>query len=961
MVQRAKGMFQNTEVPREFQGWSMGANTEPPNECAHQFFERQVGTSGDSVAVICGDKRLTYVELNGRANQLARHLREMGVGPDTLVAVCVPRGVDLAVGILGILKAGGAWVPMDPRHPRERKQTVLESTKAQFLLTESSLLSDLPTSGIQTVVLDTAWAGISSRNPSNLDNVAVPSNLAYVMFTSGSTGRPKGVMVTHANLAQYVVAMREALMVSPTDIYLHTASIAFSSSVRQLFLPLVSGATSLVATVEQLRESLSLFEAIKIQNVTILDLVPSYWRTSIDALSRLDELTRVRLLKNKVRLIASASEALQSDLPRKWRQEFRHSAQLINMFGQTETTGIVMTYPIPADDPLELKIVPLGKPIANASTYLLDEQGRIVPTGNLGEIHIGGPGVARGYLNLQEATAERFLPNPFSSLSGDRLYKTGDLGRCRADGTIEFVGRVDDQVKIRGIRIEPAEVNSVLGEHSDIKDSVVIGRTDEDNDRRLVAYVVPHEGRSVGSGALRTYLGEKLPEYMIPSAFVSLETLPRLASGKIDRHALPAPNRVMPEASSLMVPPRTDMERQLLDLWRAALGIVSISIFDDFFALGGNSLSAMNLLNQVNEVFGERVSVASLFLAPTVLEFASLMEHQRQPVTTTSLLTQKAYSVPAVQMQDPSYLVELQRGEGQTAIFCFMFAGGFRGEFSTFAGLAPMIGRRHTFYGVIARGTDGQSNAHRSVEEMAAAYIQEIKTAQPQGPYFLVGECFSAPVAYETARQLLNQGDGVAMLAFLDARVPGTTMNRILGSRITARVRYGLAILRETSIYLRYRVIRDEVQVIKKTHGKDWLRHLFKRIGKNLSKKTSIHAVAWGKTQASGTSSTMSGSADRTSKQLHRASKNYGLAVRRYECRPYAGKITILASTEFLESNPTMGWRQVRDLEIHEIPGKHETYYRNNKQMVAGFLKEIIEKAEQEAGQAQTLNTSPRR
>ncbi len=941
-------MLQNFEVSRELQGWSTGASTDLPNECAHQLFEQQVRHSGDAVAVICGDKRLTYVELNGRANQLARHLRELGVGPDTLVAICVTRGVDVAVGILGILKAGGAWVPMDPRHPGERKQTVLESTKAQFLLTESSLLSDLPTSGIQTVVLDTAWAGISSRNPSNLDNVAVPSNLAYLMFTSGSMGRPKGVMVTHANLAQYVVAMREALVVTPADIYLHTASIAFSSSVRQLFLPLVSGATSLVATVEQLHESLSLFEAIKNQNVTILDLVPSYWRTCIDALATLDELTRVRLLENRVRLIATASEALQSDLPRKWRQEFRHSAQLINMFGQTETTGIVTTYTIPADDSLELKIVPLGKPIANASTYLLDERGRIVPIGNLGEIHIGGPGVARGYLNLQEATAERFLPNPFFSVSDDRLYKTGDLGRCRADGTLEFVGRVDDQVKIRGIRIEPAEVAAVLGEHSDIKECGVIGQTDENNTRRLVAYVVPREGRTVESGALRTYLGEKLPEYMIPSAFVSLETLPRLASGKIDRSALPSQNRVRPDASSPMVPPRTDMERQLLDLWQAALGIVSISILDNFFELGGNSLSAMYLLNHVNKTFGERLSVASLYKAPTVEEFASLIEHQGQPVKTTSLLTQKTSNVTAV--QEPSYLVELQRGEGQTAIFCFMFAGGFRGEFSTFAGMAPLIGRRHTFYGVIARGTDGKLNSHDSVEEMAAAYIQQIKTAQPQGPYFLVGECFSAPVAYETARQLLNQGDDVAMLAFLDARVPGTTMNRILGSRITARVRHAQAILRETSIYTRYRIMRYELKVIRKTHGTAWLRHLFMKIRKMMSKKTLRQPeLPLEKTQSSGTFAAMSGSEGPKSKQFNRAFKNYGLAVRRYECRPYAGKITILGSTEFLDSNPTMGWRQVRDLQIHEIPGKHETYYRTNTQMVVGFLKEMIEKAEQEA------------
>ena len=734
-------MLQN-EVSRELHGWSTEANTDLPNGCAHQFFEQQVGHSGDAVAVICGDKRLTYVELNGRANQLARHLRELGVGPDTLVAICVTRGVDLAVGILGILKAGGAWVPMDPRHPRERKQTVLESTKAPFLLTESSLLSDLPTSGIQTVVLDAAWAGISTRNPSNLDNIAVPSNLAYVMFTSGSTGRPKGVMVTHANLAQYVVAMREVLMVTPADIYLHTASIAFSSSVRQLFLPLVSGATSLVATVEQLRESLSLFEAIKNQNVTILDLVPSYWRTCIDALSTLDELTCVRLLKNRVRLIATASEALQSDLPRKWRQEFRHSAQLINMFGQTETTGIVTTYTIPADDPLEVRIVPLGKPIANASTYLLDEQGRIVPNGNLGEIHIGGPGVARGYLNLQEATAERFLPNPFSSMSGDRLYKTGDLGRCRADGTIEFVGREDDQVKIRGIRIEPAEVTAVLGEHSDIKECVVIGQTDENKIRRLVAYVVPHEGRTVASGALRTYLGEKLPEYMIPSAFVSLDTLPRLASGKIDRQALPDPNHVRPEARSPMVPPRTAMERQLLDQWRAALGIVSIGILDSFFELGGNSLSAMYLLNHVNKIFGESFSVASLYMAPSVKEFASLIEHQRQPVTTTSL--------------------QALHPQGFLPPFFWI-----HGEVSN-ALLPRLLGPEQPVYGLGHQSLDGVPAKFTSVETIAAHYLEEMRTVQHQGPYYIGGYCFGGLIAFEIAHQLKKAGEDVALLAILE-------------------------------------------------------------------------------------------------------------------------------------------------------------------------------------------------
>ena len=582
--------------------------------------------------------------------------------------------------------------------------------------------------------------------------------------------------------------------------------------------------------------------------------------------------------------------------------------------------GIVTTFRIPSNDQLDKTTIEIGGPIANTHVYLLDEQRRLVQVGAVGEIYVGGPTLGRGYLNRPES--EKFIPNPFSNDSGDRLYKTGDLARYRPDGSTEFVGRLDDQVKIRGMRIELGDVEAALIGCPGIKEAAVVPGEDESNNRRLIAYVVSKSGEVSTTSALRSFLSAKLPEYMIPSAFVVLDALPRLPSGKLDRLALPAPDYVRPELDRPHVAPRTSLQLQLLNIWQTVLAVGGIGITDNFFDLGGNSLSAMYLLNHVNKVFGKGLSVASLYMAPTVEEFASLMEHQRQPVTTTSLLTHKTSNVPAV--QEPSYLVELQRGEGQTAIFCFMFSGGFKGEFATFAGMAPLIGRRYTFYGVIARGTDGKLNSHGSVEEMAAAYIQQIKTAQPQGPYFLIGECFSAPVAYETARQLLNQGDRVAMLAFLDARVPGTTMNRILGSRITARVRYTQAILSETSIYIRYRIIRDEVEVTRKTHGgKGWLRHLFMRIGKTITKKTLRQPVLpLDKTQSSGTSATMSGSDERKSKQLHRAAKNYGLAVRRYECRPYAGKITILASTEFLDSNPTMGWRHVRDLQIHEIPGK---------------------------------------
>ena len=464
------------------------------DKCVHQLFEEKAANTPDKIAVVCEDRQLTYAELNAHSNQLAHHLQALGVGPEVVVAICVERSLEMVTGILGILKAGGAYVPLDPAYPKDRLAFMFKDARPQILLTQARLLGGLPEQKAQVVLLDTDWPLISQQSKENLSGrVAATENLAYVIYTSGSTGKPKGVMNTHPNLGHYVQSIRVPLRVAADDFYLHTASISFSSSVRQLMLPLSLGASVVIATAEEIRNPLALFDAIKQHEVTIADLVPSYWRNCIHALASLQPPSKKALLDNKLRLILSASEPLWSDVPRDWAFVLKHGARLLNMFGQTETAGIVSVHPIPAECDEKVKVVPIGRPIGNTQIYLLDSHLRPVPVGLPGEVHIGGAGVGRGYLNHPELTAEKFIRNPFSDEPEARLYKTGDLGRYRPDGQIEFLGRIDDQVKIRGHRVEPGEIEAVLREYPGVCDAVVLARDDGCSNQRLVAYAVPEK------------------------------------------------------------------------------------------------------------------------------------------------------------------------------------------------------------------------------------------------------------------------------------------------------------------------------------------------------------------------------------------------------------------------------------------------------------------------------------
>jgi amino acid adenylation domain-containing protein/FkbM family methyltransferase len=478
---------------------------------AHELFEDQAARTPNRVAVVCMGRQLSYGELNSKANQLAHHLRSRGVGPDTLVGISVERSLEMVVGILAVLKAGGAFLPLDPAYPKERLELMVTDSRPAIFLTQSHLAADLPESQAPTLLLDALSYATRTGGTENLSSKHCANDLAYVIYTSGSSGKPKGVMITQGNLATYVHSMQRATGVTESDVYLHTASISFSSSVRQLIVPLSVGATIVIATTDEVRDPIALFTTIKQFGVTVIDIVPSYWRSCVDALIGLRPASRLDLLENNLRLILSASEPLLSDIPRVWRYEFNHQAQLINMLGQTETAGIVATYPIEPSDEAKVSIVPLGRPIDNARIYLLNDRLEPVDVGDSGEICIGGPTVGRGYLNHPELTAEKFVRDPFAENSDARLYRTGDLGRLSADGTLEFQGRIDNQVKIRGHRVEPAEIENSLLEHGSVREVAVIASEDQPGNARLVAYVAPQRAAASSISGRERY---RLPNNM---------------------------------------------------------------------------------------------------------------------------------------------------------------------------------------------------------------------------------------------------------------------------------------------------------------------------------------------------------------------------------------------------------------------------------------------------------------
>jgi amino acid adenylation domain-containing protein len=624
-------LLSEAEKHRLLVEWSGTEKNYPRNKCVHQLFEEQVERTPDAMAVLFpsiasepgADEQLTFRELNRRANRLARLLQTLGVGPDAPVGICMERSLEMVVGLLAILKAGGAYVPLDPGYPDERIAFMLEDSGVRVVLTQERLMPILPSRDARIVCVDAPdrrgelEALEAEANPADS---ATADNLAYVIYTSGSTGRPKGVLITHYNVTRLLAATDSWFHFDQNDVWTMFHSYAFDFSVWEMWGALLRGGRLVVVPFWASRSPELFYKLLSRERVTVLNQTPS-------AFAQLIQFEQSSAIAHDLalRLVILGGEALDFQSLKPWFE--RHGAQhprLVNMYGITETTVHVTHRPVTAAD-LPARGSFVGLPIPDLGLYVLDQKQNPAPIGVPGELCVGGAGIARGYLNRPELTAEKFMPDPFSDEPGARLYRTGDLARYLPNRDIEYLGRIDAQVKIRGYRIELGEIEAVLSRHPSVREAVALAREDSPGEKRLAAYIVPGDG-AVQAGELRDFLKRKLPEYMVPSAFVFLGSLPLTPNGKVDRKALPAPDQGRPELGEGYVVPRTPREELLAKTWAEVLQLEKVGVHDNFFDLGGHSLLATQVISRLRDAFHVDLPLRALFEHPTVAGLAERIE-----------------------------------------------------------------------------------------------------------------------------------------------------------------------------------------------------------------------------------------------------------------------------------------------------------------------------------------------
>ncbi|HEX8174908.1 MAG TPA: amino acid adenylation domain-containing protein [Pyrinomonadaceae bacterium] len=724
-------LLSDAERRQVLAGWNQTATGYTRETCLHQLFEAQVKRTPDALAIAMNGHELTYAELNARAHRLALYLQGLGVGPDVLVGICVERSLKMVVGLLGILKAGGAYVPLDPAYPKERLALMLEDSGTAVLLTEERLLDLLPEHKAQVVCLDDRLE--TDAGTLLPDHPVEADNLAYVIYTSGSTGRPKGVQISHRAVVNFLCSMQREPGINASDRLLAVTSLSFDIAALELYLPLTVGAGVIIADRAVSADGVRLQETLRSCAATIMQATPATWRILLEA--GWEGEAGLKIL--------CGGEALPTDLA---RQLVTRGASLWNLYGPTETTIWSAAEEIRPPD----AHVSLGSPIANTQLYLLDSRMRPVPVGVAGELYIGGDGLARGYLKQPALTAERFVPHPFAETAGERLYRTGDLARRTSDGRLEFLGRLDSQVKLRGFRIELGEIEALLSSCQGVRQCVVVLRGETADTAQLVAYLVPENGTKLSSSELRGALAARLPEYMMPSAFVEMERLPLTPNGKVDRRSLPAPDRSQGSLAPAYVAPRDIWELQLTQIWEKVLSARPIGVTSNFFELGGHSLLVVRLMEFIKERWEREIPLATLFQYPTIEKLARLLRDRAEV------------------SQSP--LVCLQPGGSKRPFFCIHPIGG---SVFHYVPLAFHLGEEQPLYGLQSQGLDGDLPPLTRIEEMAASYLDALRTVQPDGPYRLGGWSMGGIIAFEMAQQLQARGQEVELLILIDSTTEG--------------------------------------------------------------------------------------------------------------------------------------------------------------------------------------------
>jgi amino acid adenylation domain-containing protein len=916
MIERLLGHFDNLlkslaaqpEMPlskHEFLGdaekkrllveWNNTQRQYPREASVSRLVEHWAASRPKSPAVTYGNTTLSYADLNARANQLARKLQQLGFKRGEVAGVLMERSNEMAVAILAILKAGGGYLPLDPSYPVERLSFMVNDSGARFLITQLETSTLIPNHSAQVITLDATFAAIAGEAKENLEFTPKALDLANLIYTSGSTGTPKGVKIPHRGIVR-LVRDTDYMEVAPTDVVTQTSSISFDAATWEIWTGLINGAHLVGISKEELINPAAFREKLKEKKATIVFVTTAMFHQLASEAPGVFEGLKYVCFGGEVADPKAVASVLNDRPPRR----------LIHGYGPTETTVMATVHWV-KDVPLNAATIPIGKPIANSTAYIVDNAGNLAPIGVPGELWLGGDGTALGYLNRPELTAERFVPDKFSGASDAKLYRSGDLARFREDGVIEFLGRIDTQVKVRGFRIELGEIEAALLKHPAVRKAAALAREDTPGEKRLVGYIETAPGKKIEMADLKTFLKQTLPEFMVPAAFIALEKMPLLPNGKVDRKSLPAPE--WKSDSRVFESPSDALEQQIAKIWERVLNMQPIGATDNFFDLGGHSLLAVKLFAQFEKIFERKLPLATLFKAPTIRQLAEFIRGDTKP-------------------QAWSTIVDIQpKGTRRPIFWIHSLGGDGGGGFFYYRRLATLLGEDQPSFGIRS-----PQEPFDKIEGMAAYYVRALKEAQPQGPYQLGGFCFGGIVAYEMARQLQAAGDHVSLLAILESSPPN--LDRV-ADHLPRSARF--------SIENVYENLRDFV-----SHPTSEQVAMVKRKARKVREKI-VRRTARNGEAAPQPPPALKDLIDMSKypKDYVKYAETHWKALESYLPGPYAGTIHLFRARKqpLRITDPSLGWNVVAPgrVKITVIPGTHESMVTDpNVQILADKIQETI-------------------